>query len=169
MWFPKRVARYLVLALLLGGAGCGFQLLGSETGRFESLNIVGAGAAPLTSRSLRQALEDRGIQIVPAGLGVISIHMLDERYYRRSFASTDAYSAAEYELRLELDVSISSGENFLLEDATLVSQRVYAVDLNNLSASEEEQKLLLIEMRASLAEQLLRRVNLLVRPASLVR
>ena len=169
MWFPKRVARYLVLALLLGGAGCGFQLLGSETGRFESLNIVGAGAAPLTSRSLRQALEDRGIQIVPAGLGVISIHMLDERYYRRSFASTDAYSAAEYELRLELDVSISSGDNFLLEDATLVSQRVYAVDLNNLSASEEEQKLLLIEMRASLAEQLLRRVNLLVRPASLVR
>ena len=169
MWFPKRVARYLVLAILLGVAGCGFQLLGSETGRFESLNIVGAGAAPLTSRSLRQALEDRGIQIVPAGLGVISIHMLDERYYRRSFASTDAYSAAEYELRLELDVSISSGENFLLEDATLVSQRVYAVDLNNLSASEEEQKLLLIEMRASLAEQLLRRVNLLVRPASLVR
>ena len=157
------------MAILLGVTGCGFQLLGSETGRFESLNIVGAGAAPLTSRSLRQALEDRGIQIVPAGLGVISIHMLDERYYRRSFASTDAYSAAEYELRLELDVSISSGENFLLEDATLVSQRVYAVDLNNLSASEEEQKLLLIEMRASLAEQLLRRVNLLVRPASLVR
>ena len=157
------------MAILLGVAGCGFQLLGSETGRFESLNIVGAGAAPLTSRSLRQALEDRGIQIVPAGLGVISIHMLDERYYRRSFASTDAYSAAEYELRLELDVSISSGENFLLEDATLVSQRVYAVDLNNLSASEEEQKLLLIEMRASLAEQLLRRVNLLVRPVSLVR
>ena len=169
MWFPKRVARYLLLAILLGVAGCGFQLLGSETGRFESLNIVGAGAAPLTSRSLRQALEDRGIQIVPAGLGVISIHMLDERYYRRSFASTDAYSAAEYELRLELDVSISSGENFLLEDATLVSQRVYAVDLNNLSASEEEQKLLLIEMRVSLAEQLLRRVNLLVRPVSLVR
>ena len=95
--------------------------------------------------------------------------MLDERYYRRSFASTDASSAAEYELRLELDVSISSGENFLLEDATLVSQRVYAVDLNNLSASEEEQKLLLIEMRVSLAEQLLRRVNLLVRPVSLVR
>ena len=157
------------MAILLGVSGCGFQLLGSETGRFESLNIVGAGAAPLTSKSLRQALEVRDIQIVRAGLGVISIHMLDERYYRRSFASTDAYSAAEYELRLELDVSISSGENFLLEDATLVSQRVYAVDLNNLSASEEEQKLLLIEMRGSLAEQLLRRVNLLVRPASLVR
>ena len=165
MWFPKRVARYLVLATLLGVAGCGFQLLGSETGRFESLSIVGAGAASLTSSSLRQSLEDRNIQIVPTGPGVISIHMLDERSYRRSFASTDAYSTAEYELRLELDVSISSGENFLLEDATLVSQRVYAVDLNNLSASEEEQKLLLTEMRISLVEQLLRRVNFLVRPA----
>ena len=90
--------------------------------------------------------------------------MLDERYYRRSFASTDAYSTAEYELRLELDVAISSGENFLLEDATLLSQRIYAVDLSNLSASEEEQKLLLTEMRISLAEQVLRRVNFLVRP-----
>jgi outer membrane lipopolysaccharide assembly protein LptE/RlpB len=163
--FPKRVSKYLVLTILLGVAGCGYQLLGSETGRFESLNIVGAGAASLTSRALRQALEDRNIQIVPTGPGVISIHMLDERFYRRSFASTDAYSTAEYELRLELDVSISSGESFLLEDATLVSQRVYAVDLNNLSASEEEQKLLLTEMRISLAEQLLRRVNFLVRPA----
>ena len=157
------------MAILLGVAGCGFQLLGSETGHFESLNIVGTGAASLTSRSLRQALEDRNIQIVPAGPGVISIHMLDERSYRRSFASTDAYSTAEYELRLELDVSISSGENFLLEAATLVSQRVYAVDLSNLSASEEEQKLLLTEMRISLAEQLIRRVNFFVRPPSLIR
>jgi outer membrane lipopolysaccharide assembly protein LptE/RlpB len=154
------------VAILLGVAGCGFQLIGSETGRFESLNIVGAGAASLTARSLRQALEDRSIQIVPSGPGVISIHMLDERSYRRSFASTDAFSTAEYELRLELDFSISNGENFLLEDATLVSQRVYAVDLNNLSASEEEQKMLFNEMRASLAERLLRRVNFLVRPAS---
>ena len=165
MWFPKRFARYAVLAALLGVAGCGFQLLGSETVRFESLSILGAGTAPLTSRSLRQALEDRNLKLVPTSPGVISVHMLDERFYRRSFATTDVYSTSEYELRLELDVSISRGGNFFLEDATLVSQRVYAVDLNNLSASQEEQKLLLTEMRVNLAEQLLRRVNFFVRPA----
>ena len=164
MWFPESVARCVVLATLLGVAGCGFQLRGTEAGGLESLNIMGARAAPLTSKSFRQALEDRDVQIVPAGPGVISVHMLDERSHRRSVATTDVFRAAEYELRLELDVSISRGENFLLEDATLVSQRVYAVDLNNLSASEEEQKLLLTEMRISLAEQLLLRVNFLVRP-----
>jgi outer membrane lipopolysaccharide assembly protein LptE/RlpB len=165
LWFPERVVRYVVLATLLGVAGCGFQLRGTETGRLESLNIIGAGAAPLLSRSFRQALEDRDVQIVPTGAGVISVHMLDERTHRRSFATTDVYSAAEYELRLELDVSISRGENFLLEDAMLVSQRVYAVDSNNLSASYEEQSLLLSEMSVNLAEQLIRRIHILAGPA----
>jgi len=122
---------------------------------------MGASAAPLTSKSFRQALEDRDVQIVPAGTGVISVHMLDERSHRRSVATTDVFDAAEYELRLELDVSISRGENFLLEDATLVSQRVYAVDSGNLSGSYEEQALLLSDMRVNLAEQLIRRVSFL--------
>ena len=165
MWFPESVARYVVLATLLGVAGCGFQLRGTEAGGLESLNIMGASAAPLTSKSFRQALEDRDVQIVPAGAGVISVHMLDERSHRRSVATTDVFDAAEYELRLELDVSISRGENFLLEDATLVSQRVYAVDSGNLSGSYEEQALLLSDMRVNLAEQLIRRVNFLAVPA----
>ena len=75
------------------------------------------------------------------------------------------FDAAEYELRLELDVSISRGANFLLENATLVSQRVYAVDSNNLSSSYEEQALLLSEMRVNLAEQLIRRIDFLAGPA----
>ena len=165
MWFPESVARYVVLATLLGVAGCGFQLRGTEAGGLESLNIMGASAAPITSKSFRQALEDRDVQIVPAGAGVISVHMLDERSHRRSVATTDVFDAAEYELRLELDVSISRGENFLLEDATLVSQRVYAVDSGNLSGSYEEQALLLSELRVNLAEQLIRRVNFLAGPA----
>jgi outer membrane lipopolysaccharide assembly protein LptE/RlpB len=126
---------------------------------------MGASAAPLTSKSFRQALEDRDVQIVPAGAGVISVHMLDERSHRRSVATTDVFDAAEYELRLELDVSISRGENFLLEHGTLVSQRVYAVDSGNLSGSYEEQALLLSDMRVNLAEQLIRRVNFLAGPA----
>ena len=153
------------MATLFGVAGCGFQLRGTEAGGLESLNIMGASAAPLTSKSFRQALEDRDVQIVPAGAGVISVHMLDERSHRRSVATTDVFDAAEYELRLELDVSISRGENFLLEDATLVSQRVYAVASGNLSGSYEERTLLLSDMRVNLAEQLIRRVNFLAGPA----
>lgn len=154
-----------MLATLLGVAGCGFQLRGADSGRLESLNIMGATAAPLTSKSFRQSLEDRDIQVVPAGEGVISVHILDERSHRRSVATTDVFDAAEYELRLELDVSISRGDNFLLENATLVSQRVYAVDSNNLSASYEEQALIMTEMRVNLAEQLIRRIDFLAGPA----
>jgi LPS-assembly lipoprotein len=161
LWFPERLIKYVVLATLLGVAGCGFQLRGTESGRLESLNIIGASSAPLTSKFFRQALEDRDIQIVPAGAGVMSVYLLDERSNRRSVATTDVFDAAEYELRLELDVSISRGESFLVEDATLVSERVYAVDSNNLSASYEEQALLLSEMRTNLAEQLIRRIDFL--------
>lgn len=165
MWFPENVARCVLLAILLGVAGCGFQLRGTAGDGLESLNIIGAGAAPRTSKTLVQALEERNVQILPAGEGVVSVHILDERSSRRTVATTDVYSAAEYELRLELDVTISNGENILLEGATLVSQRVYAVDSNNLSASQEEQSLLQYEMRVDLVEQLIRRVNFLARSA----
>ena len=100
MWFPERLIKYVVLVTLLGVAGCGFQLRGTESGRLESLNIIGASSAPLTSRVFRQALEDRDIQVVPAGAGVISVYLFDERSHRRSVATTDVFDAAEYELRL---------------------------------------------------------------------
>ncbi|MGV0036144.1 MAG: LPS assembly lipoprotein LptE [Candidatus Azotimanducaceae bacterium WSBS_2022_MAG_OTU7] len=147
--------------MLLGVAGCGFQLRGVGIDGVDSLNIIGSSAAPLTSKSLRQVLEDRNVQVVAASADVVSVQLLDERSHRRSVATTAVFDAAEYELRLELDISISRGENLLLEHATLVSQRVYAVDSNNVSGSYEEQSLLLSEMRINLAEQLIRRINFL--------
>ncbi len=147
--------------MLLGVAGCGFQLRGIGIDGIDSLTIIGSSATPLTSKSFRQVLEARDVQIVSASADVVSVQMLDERSHRRSVATTDVFDAAEYELRLELDVSISRGANPLLEHATLVSQRVYSVDSNNVSGSYEEQSLLLSEMRIDLAEQLIRRINFL--------
>ena len=164
MWFPERLIQYVLIAALLAIAGCGFQLRGAGSGDIQSLGIVGANAAPLTSRSFRQALANRDIQVVPADTSVLTVHLLDERSIRRSVATTDIFDAAEYELRLELDISITRGEEVLLADATLVSQRVYAVDSGNLSASYEEQSLLLSEMRENLAEQLIRRIEFLSQP-----
>ena len=159
MLSPRGCVRSALLAFLISLAGCGFQLVGFEGSNLKSLHLVGLSNAPLTSRILRQAFEERGTAIVPFGEEVISVHLQDERSSRRSFSTTNTLSTAEYELRLELDVSILKGENMLLEDATLISQRYHDVDPNNLSASQEEQELLLFEMRVSLTEQLMRRIR----------
>jgi LPS-assembly lipoprotein len=156
---PKRCIRSALLTFFISLAGCGFQLVGFEAGDLKSVHLVGLNAAPLTSRIFRQALEERGTTIVPFEEEVISVHLHDERSFLRSFATTNVQSTAEYELRLELDFSILKGENILLEDATLISHRYHDVDPNNLSASQEEQDLLLFEMRVNLAEQLIRRIH----------
>ena len=93
--------------------------------------------------------------IVPAGPGIPAVRLTDERSVRRSVATSSAVDAAEYELRLELDVSVEMNGAVLLESATLIEERTYAVDKVNLSGSFEEQTIVLAEMRSALARKLI--------------
>ena len=97
--------------------------------------------------------------VVPAAPGVLAVRLLGERSMRRSVATTRTIDAAEYELRLELDVSVSLDGVLLLEKGTLIEERVYSVDKVNLSASVEEQTIVLAEMRSALARKLIRRIE----------
>ena len=164
MWLPDVAHRYLLLLVVLGLTGCGFQLRGTGISQLQSVGVTGAGAAPATYRILKETLSRRDVAVVTPGADTLNVQLLDERSTRRSVATTDIFDAAEYELRLELDVAVFRGETILLPEATIVSERVYAVDAANLSASYEEQALLLAEMRADLADQLIRRIEILHQP-----
>ena len=156
--FPDRTLAALLLLLLAGG--CGYQLRGSGLGDLRAISFPPEIGAPVTFRAIRNLLEASEVSIVAAGEDVVAVHLLDERSTRRSVATTDVIDAAEYELRLELDVSITRNREVLLARATLIAERVYAVDSANLSGSYEEQTLLLEEMRMELARKLARRIEL---------
>ncbi len=150
----------LIGLLVLLVSGCGYQLRGSDLGDLLSISFTGTREAPVTFRAIRDSLEESKVTIVSPAVDVMAVHILDERSMRRSVATTNVIDAAEYELRLELDVSITRNEETLLERSTLIAERVYAIDSANLSGSYEEQTLLMDEMRAELARKLTRRIEL---------
>ncbi|MBL6689947.1 MAG: hypothetical protein ISP91_06110 [Pseudomonadales bacterium] len=158
MSFPSRSIFVVLLSLLV--SGCGYQLRGSNLGDLLAISFSGTREAPVTFRAIRDTLEESNVTIVAPANDVVAVHLLGERSMRRSVATTDVIDAAEYELRLELDVSITRNEEVLLEQATLVAERVYAVDSANLSGSFEEQTLLMDEMRAELARKLARQIEM---------
>ena len=119
---------------------------------------MSSGEYQATRSAFRTALHDRGVSTVPATGGVI-VRIDDERSYRRPISTTAAIDAAEYELRIEVDIAIVANGNAVM--ATLVSEKTYSVDRSNLSGSYEEQSMLLAEMRRELASRMIRRVEAL--------
>ncbi len=87
-----------------------------------------------------------------------------ERLIRRAVATTRTISVSEYEIRLEVDLALSNrAAKELISPTTLATERIYTFDSGSLVGSREEETVLLEEMRADIALQILRRVNATVR------
>ena len=145
---------------------CGFQLRGASDSSLRAIHLAPSGEFAPTRRAFQSAFTSRGINTGAADPGVASVTITDERSVRRSVATTALMNAAEYELRMEVDVVIAI--NGQVTEATLVTERVFSLDALNLSGSYEEQTMALGEMRDELARRLIRRVEALVaNPSSL--
>ena len=162
--FPDRLLVLFACFLMLGG--CGFQLRGSEELAVDRIHLAGAYVRSPVGRALAGELEVQGIQLVGSLPDVIVLELIDEHSSRRRIATSALIDAAEYELRLVLTFSVSRNGDLLMGDLTLGSQRIYEVDQDNLSGSHEEERLLLAEMRADLARQVIRSIDVVLRHES---
>lgn len=144
------------MVALIGG--CGFQLRTADISTLQGIHVSGAAAAPTIYRSMVATMEGYGVMNAPASNASLFVSLLDERTTRRSVATTSLIDAAEYELRVEVDIAINLGDESLATD-TMVVHRVYAVDAVNLSGSTEEQRLLLEEMYGELSFDIVRRIE----------
>lgn len=155
----------ITLSMLLLGA-CGFQLRGSGPAALSLPPVAVAAPAGLaeTRDAFVRSLRERDIVVAAdASASEVLVEILDERNYRRPVSTTRTLDAAEYELRLEVDIAVSSSGKVLTPLATLASERIYSVDPVNLSGSYEERRMLQAEMRRELARMMLRRVQALRR------
>ena len=175
LWLPragsgepvKRRRGWPRLFLLAAGlgllAGCGYRLLGLadaslELGQLQGPVRVEAGAGFWEmGRALREALAARGVEV--AGDAALAVAIRDERSQRSPVSTTASIDAAEYELRLEVDIAISVAGEEGWREATLASERVYSVDAANLAGSQEEEALLREEIREELARMMLGRLQ----------
>jgi LPS-assembly lipoprotein len=148
-------------------SGCGFQLRGS--GQYEtaltSIYISVSNKYGDLHQNLTRMFARSGVAVADSPAGAAYRLSIDaERVNRRAVATSSTISVSEYELRLEVDMSLSSpaGES-VIPLTTLVTERIYTFNPSSLVGSNEEETVLLDEMRQDLVLQIMRRIDARVR------
>ena len=67
--------------------------------------------------------------------------------------------AAQYELRLSINIALAQADAMLIDTETLFVERSYFEDIENISGNQEEIELITAEMRRELVNQLMRRLE----------
>lgn len=145
-----------LLALLLLLTGCGFQLRGmvSIPESLRLVHIVSAQDSALV-RTLEDNLRVNGVQL--SAEAPLRIEILDEHHSRRTLSLDRGARAAEYELRSEVVFRVVDAEGVeRLSERRLYSERSYAVDADNITASESQEPILRRQMQQDLAQQIVR-------------
>lgn len=160
-------SRLLIILISLCLSSCGFHLRGTDNFEAELGEIyidISDNRGDL-HRLLVRAFTQAGVTVVSqAADSALNLSVAGERQSRRAIATTRTISVAEYELRLEVGITLTnlSGE-VVIPKTTLATERIYTFDNSSLVGSGAEENLLLKEMKADLAMQILRRVNASVR------
>ncbi len=83
----------------------------------------------------------------------------DEQLARRPVSVNPRARAAQYEMRLSVDMLLARGESELIPLQALSVERSYFEDIENIAGTQEEVAIITDEMRLELVNQLLRRLQ----------
>ncbi len=166
MSITMRVATLLLMALVL--TNCGFALRGSSNAPIANDTVYFQSAQP--SSELTQALT--------TALGEAQLRLLDsmqssnyvlqlsaEEFNSRTSTVNGRARAAQYNLQLGVQISLSQQGVELLSDEPLSVERSYFEDTANIAGSTQEIEILQQEMRRELVEQIMRRLRAAVQGA----
>jgi outer membrane lipopolysaccharide assembly protein LptE/RlpB len=67
--------------------------------------------------------------------------------------------AAQYEMRLSINIALGNAERYLISPETLMVERIYFEDIANIAGTQEEVEIITAEMRRELVNQLMRRLE----------
>ena len=159
--------RILLLAsLCLGLSGCGFSLRSNDvlTTKFSVLHLQLEQPNSELSRLLQSSLEIASVATAAASAtdaadAIPVLHVGAEQLISRPVSVNPPARAAQYELRMSVDTSLAVGSEILLQPETLLVERSYFEDIENIVGTQEELAIIAGEMRRELVNQLLRRLE----------
>ncbi|MEX0619449.1 MAG: LPS assembly lipoprotein LptE [Pseudohongiellaceae bacterium] len=162
---PVSIYRFLfAMVSVMTLTACGFTLRGTGANPASLPNLQldlqqeNGEIARLIRRSLVSSHESPGdatARLSESPVLSISAEQLDTR----PVSINPRARAAQYELRMAIDISLTSGETFLIEPETLLIERVYFEDTENITGNLEEVETIKAEMRRELVDQLVRRLQ----------
>ena len=150
-----------MIGLLLVTGGCGFSLRGSDaiSASIPELRLASPQPNSEFMRQLRNGLAAANVQLPDSGANIPLLQLGPERLSSRPVSVNPRARAAQYELRLEVDISLIVQNNGLIPQQTLFTARTLFEDIENISGNREEIELLAGEMRRELVNQILRRLE----------
>ncbi len=159
--------RAALLVLVLASTACGFSLRGSEqlASRYSELQYLTLQPNSEFSRLLRRSLESAGIELDvisdtdATDPGRLVLAVSDEQLARRPVSVNPRARAAQYEMRLSVDILLARGETELIPLQAISVERSYFEDIENIAGTQEEVAIITDEMRLELVNQLLRRLQ----------
>ena len=157
----SRLSRITILLGLLLLNACGYSLRSSDalSASLQNLQLNLQNPNSEFSRLLGRSLD--GISTATEGVDTIAtvLSVSDTRLENRPVSVNPAARAAQYELRLSVDIQLSRGEEDLIPLETLNVERSYFEDIENISGNREEVEIITNEMRRELVNLLIRRLQ----------
>ena len=162
-----RSTRLLVLAFSLLLTSCGYSLRGSDvlSSQFDTLQLRLQDPNSELARLLRRSLDAAEVTtslLEPDGtasseLAVLSVG--NEQIANRPVSVNPRARAAQYEIRLSVEIALNQGDSELIPRETMTVQRNYFEDIDNITGNRDEVQIITAEMRRELVNQLLRRLQ----------
>ena len=145
-------------------SSCGFSLRGSDvlSSKFQVIQLDMEQPNSEFSRLLRRSLEVADVSIEAVALTNSDSPVLlvsNERIVSRPITVNPRARAAQYEMRLSINIALGNAERYLISPETLMVERIYFEDIANIAGSQEEVEIITTEMRRELVNQLMRRLE----------
>ena len=160
MRIATRTATILLIALIL--TSCGFALRGTTNAPISNDTVYVQSAqanSPLT-QALTAALVQAQLRLVDSERSANYVLQLSaETFDSRTSTVNGRARAAQYNLQLGTQVSLSQRGAQLLSDEALSVERSYFEDSANIAGSTQEIEVLQEEMRRELVEQIMSRLR----------
>jgi len=162
----RQLRGILLISLCAGLAGCGYSLRGSDalTDNFATLSLEMQQPNSDLVRMVRRNLDIASVTVLTAAQASENadtplLRLGAEEFVSRPVSVTPQARAAQYELRLGVEVMLSQAGEPLLGPETLIAERSYFEDIENISGNREELEIITTEMRRDLVNQLMRRLQ----------
>ena len=165
----KTILDYSALVILLGFLiSCGYSLRTNQLieGSLDTIHLTLSQPNSEFSRILRRNLELADVKVINSMESQQAhsnlTHELSiggEEISTRPITINSRARAAQYEMRLSIEITLRVNETFLIESEALFVDRIYFEDIENITGNQEEIRIITSEMRQNLVAQVMRRLE----------
>jgi len=164
----KKILNFSIFIILFALYSCGYSLRDNQLleTNIKSIELNLSQPNSEFSRILRRNLELAGVNTIASNVSQEitpniehELIISSEEISTRPVTINSRARAAQYEMRLSLEIALKNSERVLVEPETIFVDRIYFEDIQNITGNQEEIRLIISEMRQDLLLQVMRRIE----------